>query len=63
MTVAIIEKKSNAMGKSQNALSEAKRLGIPLDEKGVPIGETWETIKEKMYDNLSKHYGTDLRNL
>ena len=36
---------------------------IPRDANGVPIGTPWEVIRERMYDNLSKHYGVDLRTL
>ena len=36
---------------------------IPRDENGEPIGTPWEVVCEKMYDNLSKHYGVDLRKL
>ncbi|GHT48311.1 hypothetical protein AGMMS49965_26490 [Bacteroidia bacterium] len=36
---------------------------IPLDAHGKPIGTPWEVVRERMYDNLSKHYGVDLRTL
>ena len=36
---------------------------IPRDENGAPIGTPWEVIRERMYNNLSKHYGVDLRTL
>jgi hypothetical protein len=36
---------------------------IPRDENGKPIGTPWEVIRERMYDDLSKHYGVDLRTL
>jgi hypothetical protein len=36
---------------------------IPLDENGVPIGIPWEEIMERMYNNLSEHYGVDMRTL
>jgi hypothetical protein len=36
---------------------------IPLDAEGNPIGTPWEEVIERMYDNLSKHYGVDLRTL
>jgi hypothetical protein len=36
---------------------------IPLDENGVPIGKLWEEVLEEMYDDLSEHYGVDLRTL
>ena len=36
---------------------------IPRDENGKIIGVPWEIIRERMYDNLSKHYGVDLKTL
>ena len=36
---------------------------IPRDENGEPIGTPWEVICEKMYENLSKHYGVNLHKL
>jgi hypothetical protein len=36
---------------------------IPLDANGDPIGTPWEEVLEEMYDDLSKHYGVDLRTL
>jgi hypothetical protein len=36
---------------------------IPLDANGNPVGTPWEVVRERMYDNLSKHYGVDLRTL
>jgi len=36
---------------------------IPRDENGVPIGRAWEDVLEDMYNDLSKHYGVDLRTL
>jgi hypothetical protein len=36
---------------------------IPLDENGKPIGTPWEEVLEDIYDDLSKHYGVDLRTL
>jgi hypothetical protein len=36
---------------------------IPCDENGNPIGAPWEKIRERMYDDLSQHYGVDLRAL
>jgi hypothetical protein len=36
---------------------------IPRDENGKPIGTPWEEVLEEMYDDLSKHYGVDLRTL
>ena len=36
---------------------------IPLDANGKPVGTPWEVVRERMYDNLSKHYGVDLRTL
>jgi len=36
---------------------------IPRDKNGEPIGTSWEVICERMYEDLSKHYGVDLRKL
>jgi hypothetical protein len=40
-----------------------RESNIPRDENGLPIGTPWETIRERMYDHLSTHYGVDLRTL
>ncbi|OAV73228.1 hypothetical protein Barb6_00424 [Bacteroidales bacterium Barb6] len=48
---------------TQADIDEAKRLGIPIDEYGDPIGTPWEVVLERMYNNLAKHYGVDLRTL
>ncbi|OAV68981.1 hypothetical protein Barb4_01888 [Bacteroidales bacterium Barb4] len=48
---------------TQADIDEAKRLGIPIDEYGDPIGTPWEVVLERMYSNLAKHYGVDLRTL
>jgi len=40
-----------------------KLCKIPRDEKGNVIGTSWEVIRERMYNNLSKHYGVDLKAL
>ncbi|OAV69133.1 hypothetical protein Barb7_02321 [Bacteroidales bacterium Barb7] len=48
---------------TQKQIDEAKRLGVPIDEYGVPIGTPWEEVLEGMYDRLSAHYGVDLRTL
>jgi hypothetical protein len=45
---------------------EAGRIGdfkIPRDENGVPIGTPWEEVLNEMYEDLSAHYGVDLRTL
>jgi hypothetical protein len=45
---------------------EAGKAGaykIPRDKDGNPIGTPWEEIRERMYTNLSEHYGVDLRTL
>jgi hypothetical protein len=39
---------------------ETTEFKIPRDENGNPIGTPWEVIRERMYSNLSKHYGVDL---
>ena len=36
---------------------------IPRDEKGNIIGTPWEEVLEELYDDLSVHYGVDLRTL
>ena len=36
---------------------------IPRDASGIPIGRAWEDVLEDMYNDLSKHYGVDLRTL
>ncbi|OAV67449.1 hypothetical protein Barb6XT_01480 [Bacteroidales bacterium Barb6XT] len=48
---------------TQADIDEAKRLGIPIDEYGDPIGTPWEVVIDRLYDSLSKHYGVDLRTL
>jgi hypothetical protein len=35
----------------------------PRDENGNIIGYLWEEVLEDMYEDLSKHYGVDLRTL
>ena len=49
-----------------NGLTETKEVKtckIPRDEKGEIIGVPWKIVRERMYDNLSKHYGVDLKTL
>jgi hypothetical protein len=41
----------------------ARECRIPRDENGIPIGTPWEEVRERMYNNLSEHYGVDLRTL
>jgi hypothetical protein len=36
---------------------------IPRDEDGNPTDTPWEVIRERTYNNLSEHYGVDLRML
>jgi hypothetical protein len=36
---------------------------IPRDADGNIIGTPWEDVLESMYEDLSKHYGVDLRTL
>ncbi|OAV74457.1 hypothetical protein Barb7_02051 [Bacteroidales bacterium Barb7] len=48
---------------TQADIDEAKRLGIPIDEYGDPIGTPWEVVIDEMYDRLSEYYGVDLRAL
>jgi hypothetical protein len=42
---------------------QVKIAKIPRDENGNPIGKPWEEVLEEMYDDLSEHYGVDLRTL
>ncbi|MDR0733125.1 MAG: hypothetical protein LBF08_03565 [Dysgonamonadaceae bacterium] len=61
-------KKTEALNAVQEpaAAQEAIKIenhDIPLDENGVPIGIPWEVVLEAMYDDLSEHYGVDLRTL
>jgi hypothetical protein len=44
-------------------IGQMKYAKIPRDENGKPIGTPWEEVLEDMYDDLSKHYGVDLRTL
>jgi hypothetical protein len=46
-----------------NGFNNGKICKIPRDENGNIIGMRWEVIRERMYDNLSKHYGVDLKTL
>ena len=46
-----------------NIDNRGKISKIPRDENGNIIGTSWEVIRERMYDNLSKHYGVDLKTL
>jgi hypothetical protein len=45
------------------AVAYETREDIPLDENGTPVGIPWETVLENIYDDLSEHYGVDLRTL
>jgi hypothetical protein len=42
---------------------KARTYRIPRDENGLPVGTLYEDVWERMYNNLSKHYGVDLRTL
>jgi hypothetical protein len=42
---------------------KVREFKIPRDENGNPIGIPWEEIREDMYNDLSEHYGVDLRTL
>jgi ABC-type nitrate/sulfonate/bicarbonate transport system ATPase subunit len=44
-------------------IGQVKDFEIPLDKNGVPIGTPWEEVLEEMYNELSEHYGVDLRTL
>jgi len=46
-----------------NGSANGKIYKIPRDENGNITGTSWELIRERMYDNLSKHYGIDLKTL
>ena len=46
-----------------NGSANNKICKIPRDDNGNIIGTSWEVIRERMYDNLSKHYGVDLKTL
>ncbi|OAV74455.1 hypothetical protein Barb7_02049 [Bacteroidales bacterium Barb7] len=48
---------------TQADIDEAKRLGIPIDEYGDPIGVSLDVAMDGLYASLSKHYGFDLRTL
>jgi hypothetical protein len=40
-----------------------KEFVVPCDENGDPIGAPWEDVLENIYEDLSEHYGVDLRTL
>jgi hypothetical protein len=42
---------------------KVREFKIPRDENGVPIGTPWEEVLEDMYNDLSEHFGVDLRTL
>jgi hypothetical protein len=48
---------------ADNPEGKNRILTIPRDENGNPIGTPWEEVLEDMYDDLSKHFGVDLRTL
>ncbi|KAA6303210.1 MAG: hypothetical protein EZS26_000597 [Candidatus Ordinivivax streblomastigis] len=45
------------------SLSAEWTFKIPRDENGKPVGTPWEEVLEELYDDLSEHYGVDLRTL
>jgi hypothetical protein len=69
MTVIDIDETTEAGQHILRHLAEHPEAGMtrecrmPRDENGVPIGIPWEEVRERMYNNLSKHYGVDLRTL
>jgi hypothetical protein len=69
MTVIDIDETTEAGKRILRELAEHPEAGhartyeIPRDENGNPIGTPWETVRERMYNNLSEHYGVDLRTL
>ena len=58
---------SKLVDNEQRNLSKDSENGkickIPRDKNGNIIGTRWEVIRERMYDNLSKYYGVDLKTL
>ena len=46
-----------------NGSANGKIYKIPRDENGNITGTSWELIRDRMYNNLSKHYGVDLKTL
>ena len=48
---------------TDNPEGEKRILRIPRDENGNPVGTPWEEVLEDMYDDLSEHFGVDLRTL
>jgi hypothetical protein len=43
--------------------AQVKIAKSPRDENGNPIGKPWEEVLEDLYNDLSEHYGVDLRTL
>jgi hypothetical protein len=41
----------------------AKTFQIPRDENGNPVGTPWKEVLDDLYNDLSDHYGIDLRKL
>jgi uncharacterized protein (DUF1684 family) len=39
------------------------RVAIPRDGNNNIIGTSWQSLRERMYNNLSLHYGIDLQRL
>ena len=48
---------------ANNPEGKNRILKIPRDENGKPIGTPWEEVLEDIYDDLSEHFGVDLRTL
>jgi hypothetical protein len=51
------------IAQARQSLIPAPEFKIPRDENGKPIGTPWEEVLEELYDDLSEHYGVDLRTL
>ena len=69
MTVIDIDETTEAGRRILRELAEhpeagkAREYEIPCDENGNPIGTPWEEVLEDIYNDLSEHYGVDLRTL
>jgi hypothetical protein len=42
---------------------KVKAFKIPRDENGNAIGTPWKEVLDNLYNDLSGHYGIDLRKL
>jgi len=55
-----VDNEQRNLSKSSDGIKICK---IPRDKNGDIIGTRWEVIRERMYANLSEHYGVDLNTL